>query len=294
MSTLPAAFPLEPSKFPYTKSTVAEKRNARATLQNQLFFDLVLTEVARIPNPAKLYPPRNSAELRTLHEAIAACPVDLLKKQCCLYYVLRDWDTHEQYARDQLIPHNYCALMDSYWYLDQARYEQALRALTTPGLTPNFATKIMATFSMAGQGPMLVQYVQTLQNPLDTMDKMTLYLDALVRMDVRAAIRYTRTLGELRESLFERVLEHAKTTKEGGRVLADYPFDEQEERWAFEVLSRQPGNGLEALILRLTMLGDAPTVLKLRSQHGGGPAELNTAMRRALHPVEQKLLEATQ
>ncbi|CCG80884.1 Putative uncharacterized protein [Taphrina deformans PYCC 5710] len=291
-SSFAATFSLDPSKFPYTKQCIATKRNARVSLQNQLFFDLVLAEVARIPESSRLYPPRNTTDLRNLHEAIEGCAVDLLKKQCCIYYILRDWDTHTEYAEEQLIPQTYCALMDSYWYLDNQKNKEALNSLLTPGLTPNFATKIMSTFERAGDHSMLVTYVQTMQNPLDTEEKTRAYLKALMRVDVSRALFFTRTTTVApRQSLFNEVVDHAKTTKEGVDTLARFPFDVSEGQWAFENLSRTPGPGMEALIVRLTMMGDTSAVIKLREKHGGGKPDLNNALKESLHSAEAKLLQ---
>ncbi|MGI4796544.1 MAG: hypothetical protein ACRYG8_21285 [Janthinobacterium lividum] len=150
----------------------------------------------------------------------------------------------------------------------------------------------MSTFGKAGDYKMLVTYVQTMQNPLDTEEKLKLYLDALMKVDVSRAIFYTRRPCPVpREDLFRGVLEHAKSTKEGAITLADFPFDATEEKWAFEILSRTSGPGLEALILRSTMSGDISTVIKLREKHGGGQADLNNAWKESLHPVEKKLLQ---
>lgn len=331
MSGFDVTFPLNPTNFPYTKQVIQAKRNARTLLGGELFFDQVLRDVARVEvDPGKLYPPRTLSDLRALHEAVERSPVDLLKKQCCLYYVLRDWedvktrdnnDTDDDdddenedrddrhgyaagYAATQGVPENYRALMDGYWALDNARYAEALARLTTPGLTPNFTTKIMATFAKAGEGARMVRFVQTVQPALDTEEKVDLYLDALVRVDVARTILFTRTTtttaatttareggDDLRRRLFERVMAYAAETGERASVLARFPYDAAEETWAHEFLSRTPGPGLEALILRLTMMGDLVTVIRLRNRHGGGREDLNGALRASLPDVELKLAQ---
>lgn len=287
-----ATFSLDPSKFPYSKQTITQKRGHRTTLKDELFFDLVLTEVARIPNPTKLYPPKNIADLRHLHEAIESCPVDLLKKQCCIYYILCDWDTQSEYAKDQAIPQNYCNLMESYWFLDNQQYSNALQSLTVPGLTPNFATKIMATLMDSGNHEMLLTYVQTLQTPLDTEEKVNYYLKALMRVDVSRALFFTRTTTTtLRKSLFQAVLKYAKTTHENAKILIGFPFDGEEETWSYDLLSTAHGLGLEALVLRLLMLGKTKEALVLREKEGGGRHELTHAMKSHINEVELKVMQ---
>lgn len=286
-----ATFSLDPAKFPYSKQTVTSKREARDALHNQLFFDLVLSEVAQIPSSTKLYPPRSLSDLRSLHEAIENCPVDLLKKQCCIYYILRDWNTQLEYAEDQMIPQNYCRLMDSYWYLDNGKHQDALLSLTSPGLTPNFATKIMKTFATSNNNAMLVTYVQTIQNPLDSEEKVELYLNALMSLDIKRAFFFTRTTeAALRHQLFLSVLAFAIKTQDGGFIVVDFPFDQEEEQWAFEALSQRPGFGLETLALRLTHLGKKIEVIKLRDKFGGGPPRVTDMLKSICHEVELKLI----
>lgn len=291
MSSFAATFSLDPTKFPYSRQTVTAKREARTFLHNQLFFDLVLAEVAQVPNSTKLYPPRSLSDLRNLHQAIENCPVDLLKKQCCIYYILRDWRTHLEYAEEQMIPYNYCKLIDSYWYLDNGKYAEALLSLTSPGLTPNFATKIMQTFLKSDNSAMVVTYVRTIQNPLDTEEKIDLYLGALMRLNIRQALLFTKTTDTaVRRKLFRRVLEFAQETQQGTLILVDFPFDQEEEKWAYEELSGRPGPGLEALILRLTHLGERVEVLRLRDKFGGGRTSITDALRSVCHNVELKLM----
>ena len=293
MASFAATFSLDPKKFPYTKQIAQSKRDFRQKLDGVLFFDLVLTEVAQVTNPAKLYPPKNTADLRTLHEAIEKCPVDLLKKQCCIYYILRDWDTHEDYAKAQYIPDNYCNLMTSYWHLDNGKCDEALQSLTMPGLIPNFATKILQTFTAAKRYELLVTYVHTLQPSLDTDEKVKLYIKGLVHLDVGRAIMYTRTLADhLRQPLFEAVINRAKSSHEGATILSDFPFTKEEDAWLYTILSQSQGHGLEALALRLTMIGKTTEVLKLRRIAGGGRHDVNNSLRDSSTEVQLKLAEA--
>lgn len=290
MTSFSSIFSLDPKRFPYTKQITQAKRESRKQLDGVLFFDLVLSEVAQVPNPAKLYPPRSISDLRTLHEAIEKCPVDLLKKQCCLYYILRDWNTHLEYAKKQHIPRNYCNLMESYWLLDNNLYEPALAALTMPGLTPNFATKILQAFGSSDNHNLLVTYVHTLQTALDTDIKVELYLDALMRLDIGRAIIYSRTLPEpVRHRSFTTIIDFAKSTHDGATVIVDFPFDGDETAWLYNNLSNSPGLGLEALVLRLTTLGQSTEVLKLRQSNGGGRSDLTRGIRISSSIVELKI-----
>lgn len=205
--------------------------------------------------------------------------------------MLRDWNMHEQYAEEQLMPWNYCRLMDSYWYLDNGKYSEALVSLTSPGLTPNFATKIMQTFEKSGNGAMIVTYVQTIQNALDTEEKIGLYLRALMKLDLRQSFIFTRTTdNSIRQKLFLQVLEFAQQSQAAALKLADYPFDQDEEKWLYEALSQRPGLGLEALVLRLTHLGERIEVLRLRNKFGGGQPAITNALRSVCHDVELKTI----
>ncbi|ORY79494.1 ELYS-like domain-containing protein, partial [Protomyces lactucae-debilis] len=233
-----STFSLDPAHFPYTKASVQGVRDRRKQLDNQLFFDLVLSEVAQVKSGSKYYPPKNIAELRALHDAIEQCPADLLKKQCCIYYILRDWGTHAEYAAAQLLPENYCALMDSYWLLDREQYDEAIKSLTVPTLTPNFMTKILETFTQAQRPDLIVVYVQTLQEPLDSPAKIDLYLSALLRIDVTRALFFTRTApAALRQGLFEKSLVEATTTHQGAGIVANFPYEAEEEQWARALLN---------------------------------------------------------
>ena len=286
-------FSLDPKKFPYTKECSTAKRDARKKLQGVLFYDLVLTEVAQIGNPAKLYPPRNISDLRALHEAVEKCPVDLLKKQCCIYYVLRDWKTHTDYGKSQCIPENYCNLMDSYWHLDNENAPEAIMSLTQPGLTPNFATKIMQVLTIYERYDFLVQYVHTIQNALDTNEKVDLYITALSHVNMGRALLFSRSLADhIRHKAFISLLDRACMHHATAKIVSDFPFTEEEDTWANQHLAQVPGLGLETLILRLTMLGRTNEVIKLRHKFGGGRHDITNSLKANLTGIEMKLVES--
>lgn len=294
MDPYESTFPLDPSLFPYTKATAQQLRESRKSLDNALFFDLVLTEVAQVREPARLYPPRSSADVRALHEAIERCPVDLLKKQCCIYYILRDWNAHEEYASRQHIPHTYRALMDSYWHLDRADPQQAYHSLCSPGLTPNFAGKILRTVAAQKRSDLVVLLVQTLGVALDADAKLDTYLQALARVDLSTAFFYTRRLApERRRRAFELVLREAVASGPTGlRVVADFPFHDElgESAWVDELLPTLGPAAVDALAVRQAWLGRMADAYTLRDRHGVGWHSLKSQLYDSCVAVEQKQL----
>ena len=295
MDSYEATFPLDPNLFPYTKATVTQLRDARKRLENTLFIDLVLTEVAQIKNPAKLYPPRSSADLRALHDAIERCPVDLLKKQCCIYYVLRDWSgVYEAYANRQYIPTTYRALMDSYWHLDRGDADAAFHSLCSPGLTPNFASKILQALATLDRPDLVVLLVQTLDIKLDSDDKLTLYLESLAKIDLTAALFHTRRLSSSdgqRRRFFELVVTLAIANKAGQRVVADFPFDaEVETAWLDAILPTLGEAAVETLAVRQTWLGRMTDAYRLRDRYGVGSHALKAQLFDSCLEIEQKQL----
>jgi hypothetical protein len=189
--------------------------------------------------------------------------------------------------------------MDSYWLLDHEKYDEAIKSLTLPTLTPNFMTKILETFTQAHRHDLVVLYVQTLQEPLDSPSKVELYLSALLRLDVTRALFFTRTApADLRQGLFEKSLEKATKTSEGAQVVANFPYDEQEEAWARALLTQGPSGdrapAIEALKLRLTFLGETLEAAKLAQKFGTGAGESSHLLRQSCTPVERKMLDAPQ
>ncbi|BFZ56724.1 hypothetical protein PYCC9005_003772 [Savitreella phatthalungensis] len=274
MDTYEKTFPLDPGLFPYTKQKIEELRNARRRLDNAFFFDLVLTEIAQVASPARLYPPRSSQEVRLLHEAIYNSPVDLLKKQCCIYYIMLDWDANGEYARRCRIPDNYRALMDAYWHLDRGKDpDAAFASLCAPGLTPNFASKIMHAFSAANRPDLVVLLVQTLDIRLDNDDKLETYLRAMARVSTSSAVLFTRNLPiEVRRGMFEMVIRIASVN------LASFPFDDLEFGWLAEVLPE----GI--LIKQLVARGQFQAAVR----HAGSESHsLRTGLRAACFDVER-------
>ena len=104
-----------------------------------------------------LYPPTSSAALRRLIHAILSSPLDRLKQDCYLYYLLNDYDAYpgpqanghasgsgigmeldtvrrnanvglegeraRRFARRRCIPRTWTVFMDGYWALDNAQWE---------------------------------------------------------------------------------------------------------------------------------------------------------------------------
>ncbi len=285
-------FSLDPNHFPYTKQFVLDVRKRRSEQSGVLFFDLVLLEVAQVQNGSNLYPPSNLADLRHLYEAISHSPVDELKKQCCFYYILRDWNMQKKYAEENLIPSNYCLLMDSYWFLEKSCYEEALRRLVSPGLNANFGDKILDTLFSAEQYSALIKYIQTTQMILETESKKRIYLMALLQLDISQAIFYTRSvLTPLRQTLLDLVIEHCIKIEHKAIVVANFPFEKMEEKWIMELLKGRNGAGRDILVLRLFHTGRIAESIKLARDDSSANYTPIRNLERSLTQIETRILD---
>ena len=130
-------FPSE-TKNPYPRTRLATIEHNRRTLNNRLFFDNLLLDVAHFPEPAP-YPPKSAIALHRLYAQIqTASSLDLLKKQCFIFYLLLDWEhtyttppghrtLPEAYAQHVLLPETFVELMLAVWALDNLKVDEAAR-----------------------------------------------------------------------------------------------------------------------------------------------------------------------
>ncbi|KAL7267625.1 hypothetical protein RUND412_009779 [Rhizina undulata] len=237
---------VDEKKFPYTKERIAKISRNRVLLDNLLFFDVLLTEIAHIDDPSRLYPPKNTTALRHMYftiEQIDDTKLDRLKKNSFYYYVLKDFDRAwngcnfaEQYARMNLIPMSFCNLIDGVYALDNLEFEDALRHLTDPSVTPFAPHKIMSTFlTQAGStlGPVLVStFVQVTQPVLDTDASIRTYFTALKLTCIENAFTYQRTVPvHLQEELFTKLIDYCLTNKPqmNALKLVNFPFNPEEQ-----------------------------------------------------------------
>ncbi|KAI9623119.1 hypothetical protein KEM48_009548 [Puccinia striiformis f. sp. tritici PST-130] len=89
-----------------TDKLLAKKRlrSRDETIDGMLFFDRLM-KLGSIPNFKDLFPPPHPSRLRQLLDSIDACGFDLLKKNCLVYYLLKEYgDGREtRFAIDRLI-----------------------------------------------------------------------------------------------------------------------------------------------------------------------------------------------
>ncbi|OCF45444.1 hypothetical protein I317_00690 [Kwoniella heveanensis CBS 569] len=88
-TTILRHFDLADTPWTDLTSPVIEDRRRRSP-GGRLFFDRLL-ELTGLDGPA-LYPPNTPAALRRLLHSIHSCPFDRLKRDCLLYYLLKDYD----------------------------------------------------------------------------------------------------------------------------------------------------------------------------------------------------------
>ncbi|BFZ60837.1 hypothetical protein YB2330_001889 [Saitoella coloradoensis] len=296
-------FALDPNlPYYYPKSTILDVRHRRDTLDGKLFFDLLLAEVAELSNASKLYPPKNTGELRDLYNAILTSEkLDLLKKHSFYYYILKDWNAETEFARAMLIPPHWCRLMDAYWYLDQMDFPLALINLSAPSLNPNFSDKIVTTLAVHAPPVVAVTFVQVAEPALENTDVIKAYMSALSRTSVEAAFAYQRTLPpDLRETLFADLLHLCLEYKSGASLaqLVRLPLDAIEEDILTKTYSQSASElAKETLLVWYLHRGktnEALAMAKSKSKSattglGGMKDELERGMYKSMLQVQRKL-----
>ncbi|TXT07258.1 hypothetical protein VHUM_03428 [Vanrija humicola] len=137
--------------LPYGSTGTDIEARRSASPDGKLFYDRLLS-FASLDGPA-LYPPSSPSGFRRLLHAIHTAPIDRLKRDCFVYYLVRDGDAQPDmdvddgassssasssraraFARARCLPRTWQTLMDGYWLLDNGRYEEGVAALRDPGL----------------------------------------------------------------------------------------------------------------------------------------------------------------
>ncbi|GMK58873.1 hypothetical protein CspeluHIS016_0603150 [Cutaneotrichosporon spelunceum] len=135
----------------------------KASPDGRLFFDRLLA-FADIDGPA-LYPPTTPAAFRRLLHAIhSTSRIDRLKRDCFLYYLVRDQsssstpngsggmdvdsasevDIESAFVRARCLPRTWRVFMDGYWLLDHGRYSDGVAALSDPAISElNFVPEVV-------------------------------------------------------------------------------------------------------------------------------------------------------
>jgi hypothetical protein len=164
----------------------------------------------RLMAGAKLYPPKNREELRRLHDQIEGSRADSLKKSCLYYYLLKDFKVDGKYAIDAGMSEQFCQLISGFYALDHLQFEvppqtshlranltfvqEAIQCFSYPGVTPGYTDKILELLLRHTEYPnaaqLAVLFIEATRPPLDSTEKMTLYLTALLQTDFDSAFKY--------------------------------------------------------------------------------------------------------
>ena len=126
----------------YQSQTIEQIVRNRRSLENELFFDRLLTavkidqgilttarpyHVCSLVLASNLYPPRSNQDLRNLCRLILASASPDHQKQSLIYYILKDIPNSSQsaevFARSSFMPNKYQIFIDGIWFLDRLMFE---------------------------------------------------------------------------------------------------------------------------------------------------------------------------
>ncbi|KAG4302534.1 hypothetical protein PCANB_001242 [Pneumocystis canis] len=286
--------------FPYNIQLLNTIKNFRKKYDGKLFFDLLLTEIAHVSHPEKLYPPKTLADLKKLYFSIENSQIDELKKNCYHYYILKDWNMDEKFSSDVFIPIIYKKLMDSYWYLDRMKFQDAFSCLCTPNLIPNFPEKILNSFYfLSGEhGPyMTVMYVSLMSLPLDTDEKLNLYMSALIKVDIPSAYSFMKSCLNLKVVFFQKMIEHCLSTPQFMKWILELPFTKEEEEELISYLKKtNHASSKNILFIYLINKGKRIEAIELSKTIGNDffrnieIADFVKGLNKSLLPIERKMI----
>lgn len=141
---------------------------------------------------ASLYPPTTPGAFRRLLGAIHSAPIDRLKSDCFIYYLVRDRDAKEggmdvdgsgegesdnsnaaKFARRRCLPRTWKVYMDGYWALDHGDYKAAVDHLSGPSISeidflPQVVEALTTEVSPPSEALALVHELVNPDRPLST------------------------------------------------------------------------------------------------------------------------------
>ncbi|KNZ62202.1 hypothetical protein VP01_12g3 [Puccinia sorghi] len=223
-------------------STTIKLRSRQETIDGLLFFDRLM-KIANIPNFNLLFPPTHPSRLRHLLDSIEACHFDLLKKNCLVYYLLKEYrDSREtRFAIDRLIPSHFSRGLDGLWALDHSQWQAAIRSMSDPSVTPDFLPEIIRT--LATQPPVklrshfLMRFYQLIQPSLDLTSIEFVLRAMCINSNLRAAWALQRSYNRPHRDKLLRIIfetcfglnDHRQPLSEALQILIAFPFDEVED-----------------------------------------------------------------
>lgn len=130
--------------------------------------------------------------MQKLWQIIFGCDLDVLKKYCIIYYILKDLgkDKPETFAARYLIPNNYLRLIDGYWAIDHWEFTDALRHLAYPTVDADWSNKIVEVFYRHAGARAAAQFLNIARPALWTPAEVELQMDVDVQCDVVEAFLF--------------------------------------------------------------------------------------------------------
>ncbi|RIB06254.1 nuclear pore complex assembly-domain-containing protein [Gigaspora rosea] len=167
-------------------------RSKRNQMDGELIFDMLLRFVNIDPSS---YPPLDIEALKILFdEILKSNDIDMLRKHCLIYYLLKDWQAyskkHQKYAARYLIPPNFLCLMDGYWALDHWQFAEAIRFLTEPTVTVDWDIKVMRVL-LNHVGPHdALKYANLNSTQERSLENIEIYMEILLQCDICEALLF--------------------------------------------------------------------------------------------------------
>ncbi|KAH9461921.1 hypothetical protein MJO28_003315 [Puccinia striiformis f. sp. tritici] len=257
-----------------TDKLLAKKRlrSRDETIDGMLFFDRLM-KLGSIPNFKDLFPPPHPSRLRQLLDSIDACGFDLLKKNCLVYYLLKEYgDGREtRFAIDRLIPSHFSRGLDGLWALDHSQWQSAIRAIADPTVTPDFLPEIIQTLAtqprLKHRSNYLMRFYLLTQPSLDLPSVVFVLRAMCINCNLRAAWALQRSYGRperdrLLTIIFETCFglnDFGQPLGEALQILIAFPFDELEDttlsRFAISAPRLLPGShSMVAILFYLSKL----------------------------------------
>lgn len=178
-------FECKPENFPYLAEVSEGIEKQRRVFG--LFFDRLLT-VMGLKESISSYPPASFNDLSALVKQIMAVDSDDLKKNCLIYYLIRDRshssNQHEMFAQRTAIPSNYKHLIDAYWSLDRLDLHGAFKNFLFPNVIPDWPDDILKIFMDAELFELAYKWINLFQCST------VMEFAVLKRVDLQQAVQF--------------------------------------------------------------------------------------------------------
>ncbi|MCJ1381909.1 hypothetical protein MMC17_005021 [Xylographa soralifera] len=280
-----AVFGSEPN-LAYQEQILHDIQKHRRLLENELFFDRLLTAVGidqgtysqlksmlilevLTCEASKLYPPRSNNDLRILFARITSSTSPDHQKQSLVYYILRDLPQEktsaEAFAESSYLP------------------EKALDYLTSPSLIPTFPDEILYTLcrhAPQNDSSLPLSYYYSVSPPLASTKVLSAFFERSCKASLTEAFYFSRRRGPLQHhQLFEQLITFVHANSAGSvrasraLELIHLPLDDEEEQWFEEFLNEGKGTTLygakDTLMMRKIAKGQVREAVDLGSKLSG-------------------------